>query len=275
MNKNNLYFYIEYCNHKENYNDWKTKKIVRKLRHNELFLITGGKGYITLKNKCYSAKEGMLFYFKPGLEHSIETDDKYPLNFLSVHFSYVHVIFEDNKWDLKIESKPLKLHSMQYLTDYYLILENFKKLVQTWFIKLPNYEFIAKAQLQELIFEIYKNVKRQTGNYSTTLKVETIIKYMHENINSTIKLDDISNLTALSNTYVSKIFKEVTGYSIIKFFNKMKIDKAKEIISLGDKRVNEVSQILGFKDEFYFSRLFKKIEGISPKDFYNKNVHGY
>ncbi|MDD3225427.1 MAG: AraC family transcriptional regulator [Clostridium sp.] len=275
MNKNDLYFYIQYCNHKENYNDWKTKKVVRKLRHNELFLITGGTGYITFKNKQYTAKEGMLFYFRPGAEHSIETDTKDPLKFLSVHFSYVHVIFEDNKWNLRTESKPLKLHSMQYLADYFLILQNFKKLVQTWVMKLPNYEFIAKALLQKLLFEIYENTKRENDNYSTTLKVEAIIKYMHENINHTIKLDDISSLTSLSSTYLAKIFKEVTGYSIIQFFNKMKIDKAKEIIALGDKKINEVSQMLGFKDEFYFSRLFKKIEGISPKDFYNKNVHGY
>ncbi|WP_310941691.1 AraC family transcriptional regulator [Clostridium estertheticum] len=43
----------------------------------------------------------------------------------------------------------------------------------------------------------------------------------------------------------------------------------------GDKKVKEVAQILGFTDEFYFSRIFKKIEGISPSEFYHRNVHGY
>jgi AraC family transcriptional regulator, transcriptional activator for feuABC-ybbA operon len=65
---------------------------------------------------------------------------------------------------------------------------------------------------------------------------------------------------------------KLPGYE---FFNKIKVDKAKEIIIEGDKKIKEVAQILGFTDEFYFSRIFKKIEGISPTEFYHRNVHGY
>ena len=69
--------------------------------------------------------------------------------------------------------------------------------------------------------------------------------------------------------------KETTGYSVIEFFNKIKVDRAKELIIEGDKKIKEVAQVLGFTDEFYFSRIFKKIEGTSPSKFYIKNVHGY
>ena len=78
----------------------------------------------------------------------------------------------------------------------------------------------------------------------------------------------------LSPTYLSRTFKETTGYSVIEFFNKIKIDKAKELIIEGNKKIKEVAQTLGFTDEFYFSRIFKRIEGISPSEFYSKNVHG-
>ena len=74
----------------------------------------------------------------------------------------------------------------------------------------------------------------------------------------------------LSSAYLSRVFKETTGYSVIEFFNKIKVDKAKELIIEGDKKVKEVAQILGFTDEFYFSRIFKKIEGISPSEFYHQ-----
>lgn len=276
MNKNNLYFYIHYCNHHETQDDWKFKeKISRTLRHHEFFLVAGGKGYITTEQKKYAVKKGMLFYFKPDIHQLIETDLEEPLNFLSVHFSFVHVNLEDNKWSLKNEGKPLKLNTMQEFKDYYLIYNEFKKLVETWSLKLPSYEFHSKILLQQLLYEIYDNKKRQNTNYSTALKVEKVIKYMNENINNTIKLNDLAQIVSLSNTYLSRTFKEITGYSVIEFFNKMKIDKAKEIISIGDKKVREVSEMLGFKDEFYFSRLFKKIEGVSPKEFYSKNIHGY
>jgi AraC family transcriptional regulator, transcriptional activator for feuABC-ybbA operon len=276
MNKNNLYFHIHYCNHRETYEDWKYKrKITRKLKHHELFLVTAGKGYITTENKKYSLKQGMLFYLKPNILHCIESDLSEPLNFLSVHFSFVHVNFYDDKWDLTTENKALELPPMQEFKNYYPVFYTFKKLVETWSIKLPAYEFLCKTMLQKLLFEIYDNLKRQNTNYSTTLKVEKIIKYLHENINRSVTLKELSELVSLSPSYLSRTFKDTTGYSIIEFFNKMKIDKAEALIIVGDKKIKEISESLGFKDEFYFSRLFKKIEGISPKEFYSKNVHGY
>jgi AraC family transcriptional regulator, transcriptional activator for feuABC-ybbA operon len=51
------------------------------------------------------------------------------------------------------------------------------------------------------------------------------------------------------------------------------LDKAKEFIIDGNKKVKEVAGAIGFIDEFYFSRLFKKIEGVSPSKFYSKNVY--
>lgn len=86
-------------------------------------------------------------------------------------------------------------------------------------------------------------------------------------------LAELSGLVHLSCTYLSRTFKETTGYSVIEYFNKIKVDKAKELINEGDKKVKQVAQILGFTDEFYFSRIFRKAEGISPSEYYSKNVH--
>jgi YesN/AraC family two-component response regulator len=55
----------------------------------------------------------------------------------------------------------------------------------------------------------------------------------------------------------------------------MKIDKAKELIIEGNKKVKEVAYELGYANEFYFSRTFKRIEGISPSEFYTKNVYDF
>lgn len=275
MNINNLYFYIHYCNRRQSKEEWKnSKKIKRTLQHHEFLLITAGKGCIVNKNKEYKVREGMLFYICPNVEHSIEADVEKPMSFVSVHFSYSSVSFNNDKWAIRNEDETLPLNSMQQLKDYYQVENIFRKLVETWIAKLPGYEFISKALLQQLTFEILEDVKKQNQNYSTSLKVEKIIKYMHENINSKLTLTELSEMVQLSPTYLSRIFKETTEYSVIGFFNKMKVDKAKELIIEGNKKVKEIAQLLGFTDEFYFSRIFKKIEGISPSEFYNKNVHG-
>ncbi|MDS0525984.1 AraC family transcriptional regulator [Clostridium sp. SHJSY1] len=274
MNIKNLFFHIHYCNMRQSNRPWDfNARISRTLDHHELIFFTGGIGNVTVENKKYQVKEGMIFYFYPNLFHSIESNSKDPICFFSVHFSYINVLFSENKWDVKQETKMLPFSHMQELKDCYKINDIFKKLVDSWNDKLPGYEFITKAFLQQLIYEVYRNKKSESHNYSVSAKVENIISYMHKNINSKITLVELSDMVELSPTYLSRTFKDITGYSVIEFFNKIKIDKAKELIIDGNNKVKEVANKLGFSDEFYFSRIFKKIEGMSPSEFYSKNVH--
>ncbi|MBP2630369.1 MAG: btr 2 [Firmicutes bacterium] len=271
----NLFFHIHYCKHRKlNKNEKYLGKITRTLQHHEIVFFTEGKGNIIIEKKRYSVKEGMLFYICPDVLHSIEMDTEKPVCFLSVHFSYAHVGFNESKWTIRDEVKMLPLHSAQELKNHYPIEDIFKKLVDSWNEKLPGYEFITKTLLQQLLIAIFQNMRKQNRNYSISLKIEKIIQYMHQNINNRVTLPELSEMVHLSSFYLSRTFKESTGYSVIEYFNKMKIDKAKELIIDGNKKVKEVAQELGFSDEFYFSRIFKKIEGISPSEFYSKNIHG-
>lgn len=275
MKINNLYFHIHYCNHKEPNEEWKfPRKVARKIQHHELLFVYDGRGIITIENKKYQVKKGMLFYFYPDLLHSIEADLEEPMSLCSVHFSYIHIDYHDNQWLTKDAGKLLPFDHMTQLKDYYPVIDTFRRLTDNWILKLPGYELISKALLQQLIYEIIENIKKQDTNYSTSMKVEKVIRYMHENINKRLTLNEFSELVQLSPTYLSRTFKETTGYSLIEFFNRIKIDKGKELLNDGDKKVKEVAGLLGFKDEFYFSRIFKKIEGISPSEYYSKNVHG-
>jgi len=275
MSIKNLFFNIHYCKCRKFYEPGRyPSKITRTIQNHELAFFTGGKGSIIIENKRYLIKEGMLFYICPDVQHSIEIDTKEPICIRSVHFSYAHVSFNDSKWAIRDEVKVLPLQSAQELKDYYHIDDIFKKLVDSWNSKLPGYEFITNTLFQQLLIAIFQNISKQNQNYSTSLKIENIIKYMHQNINNSVTLTELSEMVQLSSPYLSRTFKETTGYSVIEFFNKMKIDKAKELIIEGNKRVKDVAQALGFTDEFYFSRIFKRIEGISPSEYYSKNVHG-
>lgn len=276
MSVKNLFFHIHYCNCSGLSEPRKyPKKVTRMIQHHKLVFVAGGKGSIIIGEKRHPIKAGMLYYISPNVIHSIDLDDiEEPICFVSVHFSYVHVNFNEGSWAIDTEVQRLSMESVLELKDYYHIDELFKKLAASWNAKLPGYEFITKTLLQELLIAIYQNRRRQHQNYAISLKVEKIINYMHANINNRVTLTELGMMVQLSSPYLSRVFKETTGYSVIEFFNKIKIDKAKELIIEGDKRIKEVAQTLGFTDEFYFSRIFKRLEGISPSEYYNKNVHG-
>ncbi len=275
MKIKDLFFHIHYCNSMQFKSGKYSKKVSRTLQHHELGFIAGGKGTFAIENKRYPFKEGMLFYVCPNVPHFFEADIDDPGIFLSVHFSYAHVSFNDGRWDVKSEPEALlPLNSAQELKDYYAIEDSFKKLVDSWNAKLPGYEFAARTLLQQLLIAIYQNVRKQKQNYSASVKVDKVIQYMQQNIKERVTMPQLSELVQLSPSYLSRAFKEATGYSAIEYFNKIKIDKAKEQLMEGDKKIKEVARTLGFIDEFYFSRTFKRIEGISPSEFYSRNVHG-
>jgi AraC-like DNA-binding protein len=227
-----------------------------------------------IDKKRHSFKAGMLFYICPDVKHAIEIDAEDPLCFLSVHFNYAKVSMDEGKWGINGNVETLHLQPVSELKDYYQVEDIFGKLIQSWNTKLPGYEFVAKTLLQQLIIAIAQNTKKQSQNHSTSLKVEKIINYMHQKINEKVNLNELSDLVQLSPAYLSRSFKEITGYSMIEFFNKMKMDKAKELMLEGDIKIKEVAQTLGYTDEFYFSRIFKRMAGISPSEFQSKNVHG-
>lgn len=274
-NIKDLFFHIHYCNGRK-YNEPGQfgTKIAKTLNHHEMIYVCNGAGTFKAMNKQYSLKKGMLLYIHPDIPYSVELDGTVPAGFLTVHFSYAGVTFSDGKWSVNSNMQLPLGQPVHELKDFYLLEEHFQKLVDCWNEKLPGYEFAARTMFQQLIIEILQNRNKQTKDYGISLKVEKIISYMHQNINSKVTLPELSKLVHMTPAYMSRAFKEITGYTIIEYFNKLKIDKSKELLIEGNKKVKEVAQELGFVDEFYFSRMFKKSEGITPSQFNSRIVHG-
>lgn len=275
MNLNNLYFHIHYCNSKQPNDGKKLKnKISRTLQHHELLLVTGGKGSFTLDSKKHLVREGLLFYLRAGLPHTIELDEAEPICFYSVHFSYTGIGYDEGAWSIGKAPERLPLPPMRALQNGYMVEDAFRRLAAAWSAKLPGYELLARAGLQQLLYEIFLHVKRQHQNHAVAIKVEKVIQHMREHLGERLTLAELSDLVHLSTYYLTRVFKQTTGYTVIEYFNKLKMDKAKELLLDSDKKIKEVALQLGFADEFYFSRTFKRTEGISPSEFYSKIVHG-
>lgn len=266
---------IHYCKGQKLKDPGKVKDgVTRTLQHHEMIFVCGANGHIVIGGNRYPLKKGMLFYIPPGVQQTIEPRTQNSEYYMTVHFSGSRMVQgPDGKWEYRENIKTLKQPLAQEITDYIPVKELFERLLDTWNDKGPSYEFIAGTLLRQLLILISQNNKKQSKNYAVSLKVEQIIEYMHRNINRKITLEELAGTAQLSSFYLSRIFKDVTGYPVITYFNKMKIDKAKELLIEGDKKVKEVAYELGYTNEFYFSRIFKRIEGLSPTEFYSKNVY--
>lgn len=102
--------------------------------------------------------------------------------------------------------------------------------------------------------------------------VETIIMYLKENINKKLSLDDICDKFNYSKSFLCKIFKNQTNDTIMSYFNKIKINEAKNLLVNSNMKITAISSSLGFQEVKYFDYIFKKYVGISPANFREREL---
>lgn len=108
-------------------------------------------------------------------------------------------------------------------------------------------------------------VKRQKK-----VEIVKIKEYLDANYNKKVSLDELCSTFYINKYYMMKLFSEAYGTTINNYVNSVRVTKAKQLLRFSDKRIDEIGSELGFDDANYFSRLFKKIEGMSPSEYRRK-----
>ena len=106
-------------------------------------------------------------------------------------------------------------------------------------------------------------------------KIQSILSFIDDNPAQDLTLDTISKQFYISKSYLSAIFKEITGYSVNNYIINKRIRLAIEFLKQ-NRSVYEVSESCGFNNYSHFIRTFKKFEGVSPKQYamkFRKNLY--
>ncbi|GJG29918.1 hypothetical protein PRBRB14_07970 [Hallella multisaccharivorax DSM 17128] len=90
---------------------------------------------------------------------------------------------------------------------------------------------------------------------------------MNENIEKQLTLAQIADYIGYSTSQFSLIFKIKMGHSPLNYFNMLKVQRACKFLEITDLKINQICTKVGIDDSYYFSRLFSKTVGISPKQY--------
>ena len=143
--------------------------------------------------------------------------------------------------------------------DIFLINENFNSNIEN-FQDLEDLSVWVSNMLQRFIsltFE-FEKVKHADTVYK-------VIEYIKENYYRHIPLEEIAQITYMSKTYLSTLFKKETGYSISEYINGIRVDRARSLLVNSDIAIVEIARMCGFEDQSYFTKVFRKTTGITPK----------
>ena len=100
--------------------------------------------------------------------------------------------------------------------------------------------------------------------------MDRVMTYIQDNIEEPLTIDELSEITGLSQSRFKHKFRQHIGSSPIDYINRKKIEKAKELMWTTDA-MKDIGYRLGYSSPAYFSHVFKKYTGMTPMEYKNKN----
>lgn len=248
----------------------------------EMVFIDSGNAKIKNNDQTLCLKQGEAFLHRPNAVHTIYTDEQFANSAIITFDCKSRAIknISDKRITLNDYEKTLlnkiineaKISFSDKLNDV-----NLQKMT-----KKPNAPFggeqIIKNCIELLFISIIRNMQSSHSlseelnlNFSTDQIVYNIRKILDEKLDNaeSVNIQELSYNLGFSKSYIKSQFKKKTGYSIIQYYIKMKIDKAKKLLSQQKFSVSEIADMLGFGSVFYFSRQFKIHTDMSPTEYIN------
>lgn len=237
----------------------------------ELYYLEKGQTKFFVDTEIFLLEAGDIIFVPANTLHRTEN--------LETDF-YSRSILYFNDSDIEEELMPFleklktrRLIKIQYKKMHY-VEKLFSEIVIEEEKKNYGYEEMQKLYLKQLFIMVERfcieNAENKTG--SSYKLAENISKYIRENYNEDLCLAHLSSVFSMTPTYLSRFFKKSTGISLNEYINIVRITEAEKLLKNPDVTITQVAFACGFNDSNYFSSVFKKAKGITPKKFSKINI---
>lgn len=240
--------------------------------------------------ELYFLLEGERYYFIEKETYHIKTGDIVLVNRQQVHKTsqagskpHDRILLQLSGRSLEPWMKNMGLNSLEKtFKDYYGVIrlsgeewEEMKELLLGMKDELgrrrERYEAMVRLQLAQILLIIYRNRKKavlgealptvQTAKHG---KVHEVAEYLTLHCETGESLEQLAKRFYVSKSYLSRIFREVTGFSVNEYRSLARIRRARELLAGSEYSITEISEMLGFESVTYFERVFKKHGGGTP-----------
>jgi AraC family transcriptional regulator, arabinose operon regulatory protein len=233
------------------------------LPENFLFYCVDGAGWYQIGDKRSEVGPNQFFILPQNVEHAYASAEDNPWTIYWIHFGGESL------------SRFNELHAVQkHFKPFYIkssgeIISMFARMYKALELGYSTDNLIfANLCLPHFLSLFIYNSKHTTVSPTDKLDVvDSAILYMQEKINENISLQDLSSHYNYSASRFSSLFKQKTGYAPIDYFIQMKMQKASQQLDFSSSSVKDIALSMGFEDPYYFSKRFRKIIGLSPKQY--------
>ena len=226
-----------------------------------------GEGWFILNGERHTVSANQFFILPAEQEHKYGSSEENPWYIYWIHFKGTKAQYISDRLQGVQNIEP---GDKSRINDRILF---FEELITA--LELGNDDdtiCYANLSLNHLLgtflhVQPYRNVKLREKGDQNTFFISLATHYMNENIERQITLKEISSYFGYSESHFYRLFMKEIRYSPMNYFLHIKIERACQLLIHTDMKINQISFKMGFDDPYYFSRIFTKIAGMSPRKY--------
>ena len=229
-----------------------------------LHYVLDGKGYYYVNNEKYEVNKNEGFLICPNVVTFYQADEENPWTYLWIGIDGEKVETYLKAAGLNNDTLIFKYNDGDLLKEYILEMLKHNTSSSSDSLKIEGllYMFFSELAKQNKSDPIHKN--DINNNY-----INKAIEFIQNNYHNPIKVTDIADYICLNRSYLTSIFQSNLNMSPQKFLMKFRITKAAELLYNTDLPISNIAYSCGYSDPLAFSKTFKKIKGVSPKEYRN------
>lgn len=241
--------------------------------HSELYEITvctKGEGVVFANGVSTLVKSGDIYISYPGDLHMIVSSDEFPLDYdyfaFRINGEYATILNRLSCEHGDPSERVVHDERISYLLGNVIVEHSFPEEYSE--------KIIENALIQMIVYLIRSLGNRPVKSVATSdseVLCYRIMSYIDSHVYSMRNLMEIADAVSYNYSYVSALFKRVTGGTIFDYYQNKKLETARLLISERKKKIGEIAEMLGYSSVFAFSKAFKNKYGVSPKSLHTEN----
>ena len=242
-------------------------------RNHYLFhYVLSGTGILMADNqkgetKTYSVKSGQGFMIFPGQINTYIADERLPWKYMWIEFDGLRVKEALRITDISMDAPVYRAHakeSREKMTDEMKYIVNHPHD--------SSFHLIGHLYLfLDYLLQSAKSTKLVSSGRMSDYYIKEALNYIEQNFQNDISIEDIAAVCGINRSYFGKIFRNSIGRSPQEFLMNYRMVKATELLKLTSLSIADIGSAVGYENQLHFSRAFKSIYGVSPREWRNRN----